>query len=112
MKILDLEKISLEPAKSNPKIKKKEFVKKGEIPHVNSIGQVVLKVGNIASEHIHENSFEAFLIENGTGIIKVNGKVEQIKAGNFILIEPGEAHEILNTGTENLVITYLEIEKK
>lgn len=46
------------------------------------------------------------------GIIKINGKVEQIKEGSFIVIEPGEAHEVLNTGSEGLTITYIEISNK
>jgi mannose-6-phosphate isomerase-like protein (cupin superfamily) len=112
MKINSLEEIKPEPSKDNPKIKTKVLLKKGKLPHVEIIGQMTLKSGNVASEHVHEKTNEFFLIEKGAGIIKIDGKVEKIKEGNFILIEAGEAHEVLNTGSEDLIITYIEILKK
>jgi mannose-6-phosphate isomerase-like protein (cupin superfamily) len=111
MKITSLEKIKEEPVSHSPKIKKRVLVKKGEMPHLTNFSQAYYKPGQIASEHTHEDVFEAFLVEQGTGLIKVNGKVNKLKKGDCVLVEPGEAHEIINTGSEVLILTYFGIEK-
>ncbi len=111
MKILSLEKIKSEPVSHNPKIQKKVFVKKGDIPHMLQFAQSTFTSGQIASEHVHEDMYEIYLVEGGQGIVKVAGKVEQIKLGDCIIIEPGDAHEFLNTGADDLILTYFGIEK-
>lgn len=112
MKIINLEKIKEEPDTHSPKINRRTFLKKGEIPHLINFSQASFKPGKIASEHIHEDMHEVFLVESGTGLIKVNGKVHQLKKGDCILIEAEEGHEIINTGSEDLILTYFGIKKK
>lgn len=112
MKFISLDKIKEESVSHNPKVKKKVLIKKGEMPHLTQFAQSFFKPGQIASEHIHEDMYEVYLVEAGTGILKVNGKVHQIKKGDCAMTEPGEAHEFINTGTEDLILTYFRVEKK
>lgn len=111
MNIIDLNKVIEEPLTHNPKINKKVIIKKKQIPNLERFSQTTLKTGQVSSEHIHEHLFEIFLIEEGTGIVKVEGQVSKIEKGNCIIIEPGEGHEFLNTGKDNLVLTYFALRK-
>lgn len=111
MKIVSLEKIKQEPSSHSPKIMKKVLIKKGEIPKLTNFSQAYFKPGQIASEHVHENMYEVYLVESGTGLIKVDGKVSQLKSGDCVVTEPGEAHEFINTGKEDLILTYFGVEK-
>ncbi len=111
MKHFSIDSLKEESLTHNKKIKKKVFIKKGQIKNLIKFSQAYLKAGQISSEHIHEDLTEVFLIESGTGIVKVDGKVNQIKAGDCIIIEPGEGHEYLNTGTEELILTFFGIKK-
>ena len=79
MKIVSLEKLKDEPLSHSPKIKKRVLLKKGEVPHLTSFSQATFKPGQIASEHVHEDMYEVYLVQGGTGLIKVDGKVHQLK---------------------------------
>ena len=52
---------------------------------------------------------EVFLVEQGNGVIRINGQEYPVEAGMCITVEPGELHEVTNTGEEELVLTYFEI---
>jgi mannose-6-phosphate isomerase-like protein (cupin superfamily) len=112
MKIISLEKIKPEPDSHSPKVTKKVILKKAAVPHLSHFSQASFKPGQIASEHIHEKMFEALLVESGTGLIKVDGKVHQLKKGDCVLVEPGEGHEIINTGSQDLILTYFGVDTK
>lgn len=111
MKLISLETLKLEPISHNKKVNKKVILKKGEVPHLTQFAQSIFPPGQIASEHVHEDMSEIFLVEAGQGIVKVDGQVNQIKKGDCIVVEPGDAHEFLNTGSEDLIFTYFSIEK-
>lgn len=112
MKIVHIDQLSDEKISHSPKIKKRVFIKKGQVPYITNFSQATFKTGQIASELTHPNLFMIFLVESGSGLIKVDGKVNQIKEGHCILVEPGEAHEIINTSANDLLITYFGVEKK
>ena len=111
MKFASLEKIKEIASSHSPKIKEKVLINKGGVPHLASLAQASFKPGQIASEHKHEDIWEVYLVEAGTGLVKVNGKVNQLKKGDCAVIEPNEAHEFINTGSEDLILTYFGVEK-
>lgn len=111
MKLTSLTAIKEEPLTHNPKIQKRVMVKKGEVAHLTQFAQTTFRPGQISSEHVHDDIYEIYLVESGSGIVKVNGKVTQIKEGDSIVVEPQEAHEFLNTGSEDLTLTYFGVEK-
>ncbi len=53
--------------------------------------------------HAHTAQWEVYLILSGSGQIRSNDVVTQIKAGDSIVCPPGDAHQITNTGSEDLV---------
>ncbi|WP_277877836.1 MULTISPECIES: cupin domain-containing protein [Calothrix] len=57
--------------------------------------------------------FRVFFVEAGAGTIYVDGKEYALVPGNCVAVEPGELHEVVNTGTSELILTYfgLRVEK-
>jgi len=114
MKFVSLSSLLEESVSHNPEIKKKVMLRDGEIPSLTSFSQARFKPGQVAGVHAHENMYEIFLVEAGNGIIRINDKEYQIEKGVCVVIEPGEVHDIINTVSQELVLTYfgLKAEKK
>jgi uncharacterized cupin superfamily protein len=55
--------------------------------------------------HSHSSQWEAFIIVSGTGRLLTNGepKETEVRAGDFVLHPPSEAHQLINTGGDDLV---------
>jgi mannose-6-phosphate isomerase-like protein (cupin superfamily) len=50
--------------------------------------------------------FEVFFVESGAGVMKIDGAQQQLLPGVCIVVEPGEEHEITNSGDCELVLNY------
>lgn len=57
--------------------------------------------------HEHSAQWEGYYILSGSGQARGPKGKEAIKAGDYLVFPPGEAHQIINNGTEDL--TYLVI---
>ncbi|MDB6167838.1 MAG: Cupin domain protein [Verrucomicrobia bacterium] len=53
--------------------------------------------------HFHTTQWEMFVIVSGTGTVRAGRKRQKIKAGDAFIHPPGEAHQIINTGKQDLV---------
>jgi len=53
--------------------------------------------------HDHAAQWEMFHILAGEGTVRVDGERHAVRPGDTILHRPGEAHQIVNTGTTDLV---------
>ncbi len=53
--------------------------------------------------HAHAAQWEFYIIISGSGIVRTDGGEETIEAGDNIVFPPGEAHQITNTGSADLV---------
>lgn len=53
--------------------------------------------------HSHTAQHELFVILSGEGTIRANDERHAVKAGDAFIHPPGEAHQILNTGAEDLL---------
>ena len=53
--------------------------------------------------HEHSAQWEAYIIISGTGILRTPERSEEIRGGDYIVLPPGEAHQILNEGNEDLI---------
>lgn len=111
MKKVSLKNIPVTTTSHNSAGKKKQLIKNGEIERLAQFAQVTFQPGEVASEHIHPDMYEVFLIEKGKGKIRVDGKYFVMEKDMCFTIEPGESHEVTNTGSEELVITYFGIIK-
>ncbi|MFC6615221.1 cupin domain-containing protein [Halopenitus salinus] len=54
-------------------------------------------------ENAHAGSDQWLFVVSGTGRATIEGDRHDLRAGTLVLIEPGETHEIVNTGDDPLV---------
>ncbi len=52
--------------------------------------------------HEHLSQWESFYILSGSGTVRADGIRHEVRAGDAILHPPGDAHQITNTGGEDL----------
>ena len=57
--------------------------------------------------HEHSAQWEAYYILSGSGKVRTPKGKEAIQAGDYLVFPPGEAHQLINTGSEDL--TYIVI---
>jgi mannose-6-phosphate isomerase-like protein (cupin superfamily) len=89
--------------------KKKIMISKDEIPTLLQFAQATFAPLEIAQAHSHSNAYEIFLIEQGIGLMLINGKEYQLQPGVCIMVEPKEMHEVRNTGKIPLTLTYFNL---
>jgi quercetin dioxygenase-like cupin family protein len=101
-----LNELPEEPVSHNPEIKKKVMLRFGELPHLTNFSQARFAPGQSAPAHAHQDMCEVFFVESGAGVIHIDGQEYPLVPGNCVAVEPGEVHEVVNTGTTELVLTY------
>lgn len=106
MKFTSLNNISEEAVSHNPEIKKKVMLRFGDLPHLTNFSQARFAPGQSAAAHAHQDMCEVFFVESGSGLILVDAKEYSLLPGSCIAVEAGEIHEVINNGTDELVLTY------
>ena len=110
MKMVSLADIPEEGVSHNPEIKKQVMLARGAVPHLTNFSRARLSPGQVARTHQHADMHEVFFVESGTGVIKVDGCEHPLGRGVCVAVEPGERHEVVNCGAEDLVLMYFGIE--
>ena len=64
----------------------------------------------MAGSHLHNDMFEVFSVVSGCGEIRINDVGYVFTAGTTVVVEPGEVHEIINSGDTDLVVSYFGVE--
>jgi len=54
--------------------------------------------------HSHSAQWEFYHVIAGTGIVRHGGGTTPIESGDAFIFRPGEAHQITNDGTQDLII--------
>lgn len=67
-----------------------------------SLAEARLPVGASTQEHYHPKAEEIYYITHGTGRIRIEGELRDVKPGDAIAIPPGLKHKLWNTGSEVL----------
>lgn len=106
MKITSLSTLPEQAVSHNPAITKKVMLRLGELPHLTNFSQARFAPGQVASAHSHTDMCEVFFVEAGKGTIWIDAVPYQLQSGVCIAVEAGETHEICNTGTTELILTY------
>lgn len=52
--------------------------------------------------HQHSAQWEAYYILTGSGKVRTQAGKEPIQAGDYLVFAPGEAHQLINNGSEDL----------
>ena len=95
-----------ESVSHNPEIKKKVMLRFGDLPHLTNFSQAHFAPGQTAPGHAHQDMCEVFFVQDGSGVIRIDNKEYPLLPGDCIAVEPGEVHEIINTGLAELVLIY------
>jgi mannose-6-phosphate isomerase-like protein (cupin superfamily) len=68
-----------------------------------SLAEARLPPGGSTTRHYHSRAEEIYYILRGTGRMTIASQSAEVARGDAIAIPPGEVHQIVNTGTEQLV---------
>lgn len=109
MKITNLASLTPQRVSHNPKITKKVMLANQDLPHLTNFSQATFAPGQVASAHAHQDMYEVFFVSAGNGKMQIDDRKYDLTPGVCIAVEIGETHEVINTGTENLVLTYFGI---
>ena len=67
-----------------------------------SLAEARLPAGGSTQEHYHAKTEEIYYLTHGTGRIRIEGEVREVKTGDAVVILPGQKHKLWNTGSETL----------
>ncbi|MFO1487574.1 MAG: cupin domain-containing protein [Verrucomicrobiota bacterium] len=67
-----------------------------------SLAEARLPAGGSTQEHYHPRAEEIYYITHGTGRMRIESEVREVRAGDAIAIPPGLKHKLWNTGAEPL----------
>ncbi|MFO1499075.1 MAG: cupin domain-containing protein [Verrucomicrobiota bacterium] len=67
-----------------------------------SLAEARLPAGGSTQEHYHTLTEEIYYITHGTGRIRIEGELREVRVGDAIAIPPGQKHKIWNTGPDTL----------
>lgn len=67
-----------------------------------SLAEARLPAGASTQEHYHPKTEEIYYITHGTGRMRIEVEVREVKPGDAIAIPPGKKHKLWNTGSEPL----------
>ncbi|QAY66455.1 cupin domain-containing protein [Paenibacillus protaetiae] len=71
-----------------------------EVPFVSFVE--IFDVGGRTPSNEHQEASEYFYVLKGTGLAKVGEFETPLKQGSFVIVPPGNHHDIINTGDEKL----------
>ena len=106
MKITTLSQLPIESVSHNPAIKQQVMLRMGDLPHLTNFSQASFQPGQVAEAHAHKDMHEVFFVESGEGAIAIDNASYPLTPGTCIAVAPHESHEVTNTGTEDLILTY------
>ncbi len=67
-----------------------------------SLAEARIPAGGSTQEHYHPKAEEIYFITAGTGRMRIEGEIREVKPGDAIAIPPGHRHKLWNTGAETL----------
>ncbi len=104
MKVVDLECVVAEGLSHDPAILKRVLLRSGEVPHLTQLAQATFAPGQMAPSHAHSDMWEIFWCTAGEGSLRVAERDIPLCAGRCVVVEPGEHHELRNSGTTPLLV--------
>lgn len=98
MKIIELDPTNWQEGRG---YRKNRLLSAEELRQPGALLQVVaVPPGAHIPPHSHQTSVEIYVVRRGVCELVVNGERHEIRAGDVILMEPGDAHELFNRGDE------------
>lgn len=109
MKRIKIHDLPEQGVSHNTRIRKREILKSGEIGPITHYARAVFPSGEKADAHSHDDMAEIFTVESGCGEIRINDETYVFSTGLTVVVEPGEVHEIINTSSAELIVSYFGV---
>lgn len=110
MKRIKINELPEQGVSHNARIRKRVIIANGELGPITNYARAVFPPGEKADSHLHNDMAEVFSVESGCGEIRINDVAYVFTAGTVVLVEPGDVHEIINTGDTNLIVNYFGVQ--
>jgi quercetin dioxygenase-like cupin family protein len=110
MQYQSLQEITPTTVSHNAAIQKKVILGNGNLPCLTNFSQATFQPGQVAAAHSHRDMYEVFFVVTGEGTIAINEVPYSLNPGICVAVEPGEIHEVSNTGTSTLSLLYFGIQ--
>lgn len=69
-----------------------------------SLAEATVAPGSRTIEHFHRTSEEIYLFTRGMGTMRLGDDEGEVRAGDAVVIAPGTPHQLVNDGSEPLVL--------
>ena len=109
MKLIHIDELQETGVSHNMKIRKHTILENGDVAAIANYARAVFPPGEKVVAHHHEDLVEVFTVESGEGEIRIDGEAYPFCAGTTAVAEPGEDHELINTGCSELVVNYFSV---
>lgn len=109
MKLIRINELPETGVSHNPRIRRRRIIADGTLGPITNFSRAVFPPGEQAGSHLHNDMAEVFSADSGRGEIRINDVAYVFAAGMVVVVEPGDVHEIVNTGPEPLVVTYFGV---
>ncbi|MDF7801264.1 cupin domain-containing protein [Pontiellaceae bacterium B1224] len=109
MKLIKVNELPDTGVSHNSRIRKKVLVGNGELKGITNYSRATFPPGEKAAAHLHEDMAEVFTCESGCGEIRINDVGYVFAPGTTVMVEAGEVHEIINSGSSDLVVSYFGV---
>lgn len=92
------------PVSHNPAAVKRVWLHNGEIPPLTQLSRATIPAGITCPVHTHHDMWEVFIVESGFARLTVQGTPHHLAPDDCLVVEPGEPHELTNSGPSPLHI--------
>ncbi len=110
MKRVLLADVPEEGVSHDPEIRKRVMLRRGDVPRLLTFARATFLPGQSVRAHTHGNMSEVFFVERGEGLMRVGGSEQALAPGVCVAVVPGEEHEVVNNGADELVLLYFGVE--
>ncbi|MEI6891953.1 MAG: cupin domain-containing protein [Pontiella sp.] len=93
----------------NKKIRKRVWVGNGVLNNITNFSRVIFPPGEKTARHQHDDIDEVFTCESGCGEVRINDVGYIFSAGTTVVVKAGELHEMINSGSTNLIVSYFSV---
>lgn len=69
----------------------------------HSLAKITIPPGNTSARHFHKEAQESYLILSGIASLEIDSQAFTLSAGEAVLIETNETHQISNKDDQDLV---------
>ena len=101
MDIVNLDQVPAFETKDGSEIREL-LAHRNSVVRNQSLAEARLAIGQATTEHYHVKTEEIYYITQGTGRMRIENEVREVRAGDAVAIPPGVRHKLWNTGTEPL----------